>query len=268
MSIDTDGNVDHIPWGSQRSVNDDHIPWGCQRNVREDEKIHSTLFSDHTGRNFQKDRYTRDDERDKYPLRMRRDRNISLPDRKTQLSDNDYRNVEVYSDGGFWLQNPSVLIQHTDITPHSDMTNVERINAMFRVIIILTIVLYLAGFQIWIVFLLFGILLTLIVWMIVKEPTPPPVSRREYLRPRRIIKPHVAHPRNINRGPTVMIPERTTRIWRTPEYYEKSPSINEFSCRDVPSYSAYRKHDSRNYHRSGDVQYSLPSTARILPRPR
>lgn len=249
MSIDTDGNID------------------------DDQRIHSTLFPELSVMNFQSDptsenRYPRDRDREKYPLRIRRDRDISLPNRKTELRDNDYRNVEVYSDGGFWLQNPSVLIQHTDITPHSDMTNVERINAMFRVIIILTIVLYLAGFQIWIVFLLFGILLTLILWMIVKEPTPPPMSRREYLRPQRSIKPHVTHSWNINREPTLMIPERTTRIWRTQQYYEKSPSINEFSYRRVPPYSAYRKHDPRKYRRSGDVQYSLPSTARILPRPR
>ena len=44
----------------------------------------------------------------------------------------------IYTPLTFWLEDPSVLFQSFDIIPHSDMSDVERLNAMTRMIIIIT----------------------------------------------------------------------------------------------------------------------------------
>ena len=62
----------------------------------------------------------------------------------------------------FWLNDPNVLWQNFNIIPTTDMSNAERLNAITRLLILLTIGLYASGYEMYYVVLLLGILLVVV----------------------------------------------------------------------------------------------------------
>lgn len=62
----------------------------------------------------------------------------------------------------FWLNDPNVLWQNFKIIPTADMSNAERLNAITRLLVLITIILYAAGYEMYYVVLLLGILLIVV----------------------------------------------------------------------------------------------------------
>lgn len=93
----------------------------------------------------------------------------------------------------FWIEDPSALFQTFDVIPDMNMTDAERLNAMTRVIIIITVIMFLFKFQAWWLFLCLGLIVVIIIWYIVKGREQIYNDRlrgmsREYLRrPRKSI---------------------------------------------------------------------------------
>jgi len=75
----------------------------------------------------------------------------------------------IYSPIKFWIEDPSTLFQTFDIIPNQDMTDAERLNAMTRVIILLTAIMFVVKFPLWWMFLTIGIITVIILWYIVRE---------------------------------------------------------------------------------------------------
>ena len=102
------------------------------------------------------------------------------------------RNTWIYSPSNFWFEDPSALFQTFDVIPNQDMTDAERLNAMTRVIILITAVMFIVKFPLWWMFLVIGIIAVIVLWYIVKgrdELYADQVRRQtEYLRrPRKSI---------------------------------------------------------------------------------
>ena len=98
----------------------------------------------------------------------------------------------IYSPIKFWFEEPSALFQTFDIVPNQDMTDAERLNAMTRVVIIITAIMFIVKFPLWWMFLVIGIITVIVLWYIVKgrdELYADHVRRQtEYLRrPRKSI---------------------------------------------------------------------------------
>lgn len=83
---------------------------------------------------------------------------------KTDLKFDIYDTDEIK----FWIYDPTVLFQKIDICPSEEMTNAERLNSMTRVVIIITLVMFLLKFDLWMVFLLLSLFSIIIVWFFVK----------------------------------------------------------------------------------------------------
>ena len=69
----------------------------------------------------------------------------------------------------FWLFDASALYQSFDITPHQNMTHTERLNAMARLIIIISAVLYILNLALWWIVLVMGLAVTAILWYVVHD---------------------------------------------------------------------------------------------------
>lgn len=106
----------------------------------------------------------------------------------------------------FWFDNPNYLFQTFDILPQADMTDAERLNAMTRVIIVISAIMFLVQFQLWWLFLSLGLIVVIALWQLVKDRETIYLKslrhQREYLRPRAIIKPinSISHPIPSNGG--------------------------------------------------------------------
>jgi len=101
-----------------------------------------------------------------------------------------------------WIEDPTVLFQTLDIMPDANMTNAERLNAMTRVIIIITAIMFILKFPVWWLFLGLGLIVVIIIWYIIKGREQVYLrQQREYLRKprRRIITPlnKIISPANI-----------------------------------------------------------------------
>jgi hypothetical protein len=119
----------------------------------------------------------------------------------------DEKRREVYIPGVFWLEDSSALFETFDIIPNADMNDMERLNAMTRAIIIISAIMFVVKFPAWWVFLVFGIIVVIILWFIMKGNDHIYSNRhklnKEYLRKpkRRIINPaNQIEPININRN--------------------------------------------------------------------
>lgn len=75
----------------------------------------------------------------------------------------------------FWLNNPKVLFTTWDFIPTASMTNAERLNALTRLLILITIGMYFLGYEQYCTVLILGILLIVILRS----------SQKENFRPRR-----------------------------------------------------------------------------------
>lgn len=100
----------------------------------------------------------------------------------------------------FWLENPNYLFQTFDLFPEPEMNDAERLNAMTRIVIIISAIMFLFQFQLWWLFLLLGLLVVIALWQLVKDRENIYFEslrrQREYLRPRTIVKPMnpIIHP--------------------------------------------------------------------------
>lgn len=68
----------------------------------------------------------------------------------------------------FWLEDISVLFQTMDVLPNDNMSEVDRLNAMTRAIIILSVFMFIAKFYLWWGFLIVGFVTVIICWYIIK----------------------------------------------------------------------------------------------------
>jgi len=106
----------------------------------------------------------------------------------------EIRKVEIQDNQPtFWFENPATLLQTFDVLPRPEMNDAERLNAMTRVIIIISAIMFLIKFQLWWLFLTLGLLVVVALWQLVKGRENLYLKsihrRREYLRrPRSIIK--------------------------------------------------------------------------------
>ena len=66
----------------------------------------------------------------------------------------------------FWIYDPSILFQTYDIIPTDNMCNVNRMNALTRVIILISLVMFIIKFPLWWLFLLLGIFIIIFFWCI------------------------------------------------------------------------------------------------------
>lgn len=69
----------------------------------------------------------------------------------------------------FWLNNPKVLFTTLDFIPTQNMTNSERLNALTRLLIIITVGMYFMGYDQYFTVLALGILLIIILRSTQKE---------------------------------------------------------------------------------------------------
>lgn len=86
----------------------------------------------------------------------------------------------------FWLEDPPALVKTFDFLPQNDMDDIERLNAMTRMIIIISVIMFLAQFQLWWFFLTLGLIVVISLWQLIKGRGE--IYQREYLR-RPIVKP-------------------------------------------------------------------------------
>lgn len=109
-----------------------------------------------------------------------------------------------YTSINFWFENPSELFSTFDLIPNADMNNAERLNAMTRVIIIISAIMFAFKFPVWWIFLGLGMIIIIILWYIIKgqeELYADQIRRqREYLR-KPILRPvnNIIHPINSKR---------------------------------------------------------------------
>lgn len=90
-------------------------------------------------------------------------------------------NKSIYTPICFWTDDPAVLFQTFEIIPNSSMSEAERLNAMTRVIIIISAIMFLMKFDGWWTFLLLGIIVVIILWNIIK-PNGQSYKSNEFLR--------------------------------------------------------------------------------------
>jgi hypothetical protein len=64
----------------------------------------------------------------------------------------------------FWLEEPRHLLRQWTLVPSPDMTNNMRLNALTRLVLVVSLVLLLAGVRQWWLFLLMGLLLLILAW--------------------------------------------------------------------------------------------------------
>lgn len=90
------------------------------------------------------------------------------------------------SPGTFWIHDPNVLFSTFEVIPTDRMNNAERLNAMTRIIVIISAIMFLIKFALWWLFLLLGIMIVIIFWYLIqgkyilyKNSTQ---YQREYLR--------------------------------------------------------------------------------------
>lgn len=64
----------------------------------------------------------------------------------------------------FWLEDPSIIFQSGVIIPRCNMSIIERLNALTRLILLITLFLLLFCFREWWLFLLLGLILVLVLY--------------------------------------------------------------------------------------------------------
>lgn len=73
----------------------------------------------------------------------------------------------------FWLSKPSILFQTWDFIPNQNMTNAERLNALTRLLLLITIGMYLLGYDQYLTVLILGIMLIIVLRSTRKEGFSP-----------------------------------------------------------------------------------------------
>lgn len=83
----------------------------------------------------------------------------------------------------FWINDPRALFSSTDLVSRDNMTNAERLNALTRVIVIISIIMFLVRFPLWWLFLLIGLIFVIILFYMEQR-----YWNKEYLRKPSIVK--------------------------------------------------------------------------------
>jgi hypothetical protein len=65
----------------------------------------------------------------------------------------------------FWIHDPRVLFQTFELISTDNMSSSERLNALTRSIIIISIILFTVRFPLWWLILLLGLIIVVILWM-------------------------------------------------------------------------------------------------------
>jgi len=111
-------------------------------------------------------------------------------------------NKSIYSPIKIWIEDPSVLFQTFDIIPNQDMTEAERLNAMTRVVIIITAIMFIIKFPLWWIFLIIGIITIIVLWYIVRDYDSyhhqTEFLRRPIINKKPIISKHTEQPPLLN----------------------------------------------------------------------
>ena len=102
----------------------------------------------------------------------------------------------------FWLNDPKALFSSTNVIPNSDMTNAERLNALTRLLLVITTGMYFLGYDQYFTVLALGILLIIILRSNQpREHFYPEITERQALDqgirtfdPSYDSQPHVSHP--------------------------------------------------------------------------
>ena len=91
----------------------------------------------------------------------------------------------------FWLEDLSSLFHNTTFLPSSTMTEAERLNTLTRLVLIITLILFIFRVGSWYLFLIFGLITVIILYFnnhIYNSTTPsPPIIesyRCNYRRPK------------------------------------------------------------------------------------
>lgn len=71
----------------------------------------------------------------------------------------------------FWLEDPSALFQSLTLIPQCDMSIPERLNALTRLILVITLILFFLRLCWWL-FLLLGIIMVIILYLIYYNQKP------------------------------------------------------------------------------------------------
>jgi len=66
----------------------------------------------------------------------------------------------------FWIKDITVLYRNTSILPNQHMTDIERLNALTRLVLVITLVLFVLRVTSWLVFLIGGIGIVLFLYYI------------------------------------------------------------------------------------------------------
>ncbi len=68
------------------------------------------------------------------------------------------------SDSIFWLEQPGILFKSLKILPEENMSWVERLNTITRLIIVLVLVMYMMSYRYWWLFFLITIIIVILLW--------------------------------------------------------------------------------------------------------
>lgn len=64
----------------------------------------------------------------------------------------------------FWINNPKILIENLNIIPSPSMTEMERLNTISRLIIVMTIILYISGYNLWFYFMILSLSIIIFIY--------------------------------------------------------------------------------------------------------
>lgn len=89
-----------------------------------------------------------------------------------------------------WIENPSILFRNYTLIPSCGMTEAERLNAITRLIIVITVILFFIPIASWWIFFLLGLGLVLLLYFTSKNKNDQLVENyRCFYRLRRTSKP-------------------------------------------------------------------------------
>ena len=91
-----------------------------------------------------------------------------------------------------WIEKPMELVQSWELVPQASMTKAELLNTMTRLILIITLVLFLVGVSGWWLFLLLSLALIFVIWYTTVRTIETKGMRVEWYR---VPKPRKRRPR-------------------------------------------------------------------------
>lgn len=99
---------------------------------------------------------------------MNNDRNYDMNnDKNYDMNNNETNyNKNIDSNSKCWIEDPTTLLRATSIIPTCQMNEAERINAITRLVIVIAVVLFFVPIASWWVFLILGIILVVILYLI------------------------------------------------------------------------------------------------------